>query len=195
MCIKCSWGPCFNSNHETMEADLLIQIKNRKACEKREQDHVCVKPLPLPEPQTVYPHAVSETDVLLPSFIRGVLRDNLPNYPAGVAWWLMDNEYRLASDEEIWQFIEWDLGNGYVYKPERRDCDKFARRFWSRFNEYLERNNVGFTVDWSGAHAYIVIARRNGGMWIYEPQDDRWWVPGDNGYEMPYPLDNVGILL
>ncbi len=187
MCIRI----CTKHEHKMLKEDWEYAQSELVLCRKAALAHVCPTTPQPTESQMVYPYAVSETEVLPSSFIDKAL-EALPSKPKR---WTMDNEYRLASDEEILKFIEWDLTNGYTYKPESKDCDKFTTRFWSRFNWFLERNNVGFVVDWSGAHAYNVIVRRNGGLWVYEPQDDRWWVPGDEPYEGLYRMANMGILI
>lgn len=137
---------------------------------------------------------VSEAPVFGQAWVKTVLADNLPNYPGGVVWWRMDGEYRAATDEEIIKFINWDDTNFWRYVPELRDCDKFAMYFVARFRMLLGRNNAFFTVDWSGRHAYCVFLLRSGGMWIYEMQNDRWWVAGANGFQQPYPLQQVGLV-
>lgn len=138
--------------------------------------------------------AVSDAPVMDAAWVRSGLAANLPNYPAGVSWWQMDREYRAATDEEIVKFILWDDTNFWKYHPELKDCDDFGFYFAARFRWFLERNNCFFTVDWSGGHAYAVFLLRDGGMWIFEPQSDRWWIAGDHGFAQPYPLEHVGLV-
>lgn len=137
---------------------------------------------------------ISEAPVMDAAWVRSVLAANLPNYPAGVCWWQMDSEYRAATEEEIIQYILWDDTNFWQYHPELKDCDDFGFYFAARFRWFLERNNCFFTVDWSGRHAYAVFLLRGGKMWIYEPQNDKWWVAGEHGFQMPYPLQQVGLV-
>ena len=137
---------------------------------------------------------VSPAPVFGSAWVNVVLATNLPNYPGGVAWWPMDVEYRAATEEEIIKFILWDDTNFWQYHPELKDCDDFGFYFAARFRWFLERNNCFFTVDWSGRHAYAVFLLRSDRMWIYEPQNDRWWVAGEHGFQMPYPLEHVGLV-
>ena len=87
------------------------------------------------------------------------------------------------------------MTNTAVYIEDQDDCDKRAGRFWGRIRPLMRRNGCGFVVDWSGAHAFNIFVRRNGGLWVYEPQDDRWWVSGDEPYEGLYRMANMGILI
>lgn len=136
---------------------------------------------------------ISECEVQDQDWARGVIRKNLSHANLNVI--CLDREYHPASDEEILYYIFWDDTNLNGYIPEQRDCDKFAGLFWARFRWFLGRNNVAFTIDWSGRHAYIIFLRRNESMWVYEPQNDEWWEAGDRGFQQPYPLDNVMIII
>lgn len=136
---------------------------------------------------------VSEAPVVDGAWVWSVLEANLPNF-AGVRWWQMDSDYRAATDEEIVKFILWDDTNFWKYHPELKDCDDFGFYFAARFRWFLGRNNCFFTVDWSGGHAYAVFLLRDGKMWIYEPQNDKWWVAGDRGFRQPYPLEHIGLV-
>lgn len=149
------------------------------------------------EAKLKFDHSHWSTPLELPSTdVDLILLANLEHWNNGVFRWWMDNQYRLNTDEEIIEYIIWNDVDSCQYKPEFRDCDKFAGKFWGDYRWHTECNNCGFTVDWSGGHAYILFVRQNNAMWIYEPQNDKWYDTGSQPtFGNMYPLEQAGILL
>jgi hypothetical protein len=56
------------------------------------------------------------------------------------------------------------------YRPERYDCEDFAKFGWVLPALFLGVNSVGFVVDYSGGHAYNVVVDSDGDAIFFEPQ-------------------------
>lgn len=136
---------------------------------------------------------LTEPMVVGNDFIDAALAEFIPNYSKEVIRIYMDSTYYIPTDEEIIEFILWEDVNEYQYIKEKLDCDKFAAWFWGRYRILFQRNNCGFVVDWSGGHAYNIFVRQNG-VWLYEPQNDRW-MDAMQPEDSIYPLTNARVIL
>jgi hypothetical protein len=56
------------------------------------------------------------------------------------------------------------------YRPERYDCEDFAKFGWVLPALFLGVNSVGFVIDYSGGHAYNVIVDSQGDAIFFESQ-------------------------
>lgn len=117
----------------------------------------------------------------------------LPGYPDLVDWRQMDSFYDPASNDEISQFIFWDQTDKFPYGP-LGTCDWDAMFFAAKFKVLTRRNNVFFTVDWNGKHAYVVFLLRDSSLLILEEQTDKTFKLVDHDFRDPYPLQHVMLI-
>ena len=86
---------------------------------------------------------------------------------------MVDNKYRLTSLDDYRRIIQWDRTNLRPYIYEFWDCDDYSMRFKSNVAAVFLVNGVGWVIDWWSAHAYNLLITCGGGVYIYEPQNDR----------------------
>ena len=92
----------------------------------------------------------------------------------------LDSKYWACSKEEFEGWIKWDWTNGKKYIAEQYDCDNFAFSFKARCDRKIGINTVGLVIDYSGGHAYNVVAFTDSPAELYEPQSDRWVKPNES---------------
>ena len=95
----------------------------------------------------------------------------------------IDSKYHLCSEKDMTAIIKFDWTDRKKYVSEFYDCDNFAFNFKAMVARRFGINSVGLVIDWSGGHAYNIIAFRNGSMKIFEPQSDSWPVLGSKMYK------------
>jgi hypothetical protein len=118
----------------------------------------------------------------------------LGNYRVKFRFYPMDKPVTIPSYEDTLKFIKWDLTDVPPYITDDRDCDKYARRLWSRYAWLTPWNNLGFVDDLSGGHAYNLFITADGRVWIVEPQSDRVWEFNYDKSNGIYDAEN-GLLL
>ena len=91
----------------------------------------------------------------------------------------LDTKRWVCSQEDFVKWIIWDWTNCKRYIAEEYDCDNFAFSFKARTDRKLGINCVGLVIDYSGGHAYNVVAFSDARPKLYEPQGDRWKEVGD----------------
>ena len=92
----------------------------------------------------------------------------------------LDSKYWACSKKEFENWIEWDWTNKKRYISEEYDCDNFAFSFKARCDRKIGINTVGLVIDYSGGHAYNVVAFTDAPAELYEPQSDRWVSKGNS---------------
>jgi len=92
----------------------------------------------------------------------------------------LDSKYWACSKKEFEDWIEWDWTNKKKYIAEEYDCDNFAFSFKARCDRKIGINCVGLVIDYSGGHAYNVVAFSDAPTELYEPQSDRWVKKGQS---------------
>ena len=109
-------------------------------------------------------------------FIQNALRNGIMDFDNGHLWRIpLDNKYPLCTDEEMIEYIVWSHIDRLGYLTDIFDCDAFSWIFRGEFIKDTLMANCAWICDWSGGHAYNLFVRQNGGLWLYEPQNDRWW--------------------
>ena len=108
----------------------------------------------------------------------------------------LDSKRFACSQQEFVNWIKWDWTNQRKWLAEEYDCDNFAFSFKARTDRRLGINCVGLVIDYSGGHAYNVVAFSDARAKLYEPQRDRWGVPGQSksASEM-YKLESGYIII
>jgi len=142
----------------------------------------------------------TEPLIVTGEWINEMLANKIPTWHSGAFRWPLDNQYQLATDEEIIEYILWNDLNRWQYVSEFFDCDDFGWVFRGDFLKDTYRpgkgsyGNVYWIIDWSSAHAYNLIIRRTG-LWIYEPQNDRWWDTDQNNWAAGmYKFQNTAVI-
>lgn len=97
------------------------------------------------------------------------------NYQIPFGFLPHDPEFSMPPKEDTLKFLAWDLTDEPPYIKDDRDCDKYARRLWSRYAWLTPWNNLGYVLDLSGGHAYNCFVTEDARVWIIEPQSDRVW--------------------
>ena len=95
--------------------------------------------------------------------IKQTLACELPN-PRGA---YLAPLYRQAK-QIAWQYIK-----------DFFDCDDFAFIFRAQFLLHTGATNCGCVFSFSGAHDYCFFVFADSTIWMYEPQNDRWWDSGE----------------
>ena len=91
----------------------------------------------------------------------------------------LDSKYWACSKKEFQDWITWDWTNKKKYISEQYDCDNFAFSFKARCDRKIGVNSVALIIDYSGGHAYNLVAFTDAPAELYEPQSDRWVTKGD----------------
>ena len=108
----------------------------------------------------------------------------------------LDSKYWACSKKEFQDWIRWDWTNKKKYVAEEYDCDNFAFSFKARCDRKIGINTVGLVIDYSGGHAYNVVAFTDSPAKLYEPQSDRWVEPNaSKSRNEVYKLTNGYIIL
>ena len=108
----------------------------------------------------------------------------------------LDSKYWACSKKEFEDLIKWDWTNKKRYVAEEYDCDNFAFSFKARCDRKIGINTVGLVIDYSGGHAYNVVAFTDSPAKLYEPQSDRWVEPNaSKSRNEVYKLTNGYIIL
>ena len=192
-------GCCFNPEHSELKKRVrMLEVAIRYADESLEacQDALLECRAGQPPVTTFDNSHWSAPEMLTGDEVALVLLANLPHWDDGVSRLPMDSVYRVASDEEIVEWLFYNRVNERAYVAEFGDCDKSAAKVWADYRWDTTYNNCGFVDDFSGGHAYNIWVRRNGGLWICEPQSDKVWDTGDaDAFRSNYPLREAVILL
>ena len=108
----------------------------------------------------------------------------------------LDSKYWACSKKEFQDWITWDWTNKKKYISEQYDCDNFAFSFKARCDRKIGVNSVALIIDYSGGHAYNLVAFTDAPAELYEPQSDRWVTKGDgNSKTEVYQLTSGYIIL
>ena len=91
----------------------------------------------------------------------------------------LDSKYWACSKKEFEGWIKWDWTNKKKFIAEEYDCDNFAFSFKARCDRKIGVNSVALIIDYSGGHAYNLVAFTDAPAELYEPQSDRWVTKGD----------------
>jgi len=73
------------------------------------------------------------------------------------------------SDMDTIQKVTW-LTKFLPYRPERFDCEDFAKAYDVLVAFVLGVNSIGVVYDWSGGHAYNIIVTSEGKVRFIDPQ-------------------------
>ncbi len=123
------------------------------------------------------------------------VKDVLKKYGVRMYRYPMDTEYHVPSLEDTAMILDWDLTDTFGYITNRRDCDKFARRIWSRVAWLFGLNHIGLINDTSAGHAYNVFLTSEGELWVHEPQQEIFWEYDNDVMEGIYDAEHGVILL
>ncbi len=188
MC-KRSWGPCFNSGHETLAGDLLIQIQNRKAVEAKllqcQEGSECEAKLSDVLRHVVILNDQAETQAQQIEILRAsgsVVEPPPPTYQQDISGaevhrlirdavgsrakiFLADGTYKLPLISEVELFI-WHVA---VYKMvwlfDEQDCDDFTLKLRAELIRPLwrwtPRQDVWFTHPDIGPHSEMLLTALN----------------------------------
>ena len=86
----------------------------------------------------------------------------------------LDTKRYACTRQEFVNWIKWDWTNKRRWLEEEYDCDNFAFSFKARTDRKIGINWVGLVIDYSGGHAYNVVAFSDEAPKLYEPQADKW---------------------
>jgi len=119
----------------------------------------------------------------------------LPNFsPAKVL--RTDGNYYATDYETFKKIIAWDWTNTRQYIVDTFDCDKFALYFKVRMAINFGINAVPAVFDYDGGHAYnVVVFTDKDEPYLYEPQNDRLFLPTKENLKKPYVLGQHYILI
>ena len=95
----------------------------------------------------------------------------------------IDLKYFVCSEKDMREIIKFDWTDRKKYVTDFYDCDNYAFNFKAMVARRFGINSVGIVIDWSGGHAYNIIAFSDGSMKLFEPQSDRWPTLGTKNYK------------
>ena len=182
---------CWPSKYKKLYEETLEKLdateQSRQACEYQYGLHMqtCQQERTFDKSHWTEPMVVD--NYFMAAALADGLKYDIPYIP-------LDREYWLASDEEIIEYILWNDVNKLLFILHRFDCNAFAWAFRADYKRDTLTGNCLWVCDWSGVHSYCLFVRRNGGLWIYEPQEDRWWTTEEHKYEGLYMLRQAVIV-
>ena len=143
---------------------------------------------------------VKEVDYV---WVDDLLRKKVPNYkgapytfsPTGVYRLHLDAKYGIPSLADSIKIIEWDWVDAKKYTGDFFDCENYALWFMSRVHGLFRLNHVGVVLDYTGGHGYNLFVTSEGNVFLFEPQNDQYWLIEDHKYEGMYKLGFAWLLL
>ncbi|RDZ53114.1 hypothetical protein C5C07_15375 [Haloferax sp. Atlit-4N] len=126
--------------------------------------------------------------------IEAALSEAIPNYDdsATIETVYADGRYLAPAAADVWLLADLAGGVSWLpYRPERFDCEQFARGFGVLSALVAGTNTVGVIHDWSGRHAYNVIVTAEQTVQFYDPYEGEFVAIGGTG---KYRLENALIL-